>query len=146
MFVLAPGTTSRILRAVTHVSILCVLPLGIGACERRSNLLASSTSPETVLHAEWISPIQQFRPGPTTLHFRLKQTSGVALRGAKVVVEGNMTHPGMVPVYATAVETEPGRYIAKTELTMAGEWVFFLEATTPEGKLLNGSLNSTVAP
>ena len=42
--------------------------------------------------------------------------------GARIRVEANMLHPGMAPVFADARETEPGRYQAKVELSMAGDW------------------------
>ena len=56
------------------------------------------------------------------------------LAGARVRLEGNMTHPGMVPVEATAEEGKPGVYEAPVDLNMAGDWIFLIEATLPDGR------------
>lgn len=56
--------------------------------------------------------------------------------GAKVSVEGNMAHPGMVPVFGTATETQPGQYEAPLTLTMGGDWVLIVTARLPDGRRL----------
>jgi hypothetical protein len=37
-------------------------------------------------------------------------------------MEAEMSHAGMVPVFADASEIEPGRYQATMKLSMAGDW------------------------
>jgi YtkA-like len=54
--------------------------------------------------------------------------------GARVTLEGNMTHAGMTPVFAEAKEAEPGRYNATLEFTMAGDWVVLVHAALPDGR------------
>ena len=54
--------------------------------------------------------------------------------GARIQLEGNMTHPGMKPVFAEAQEAEPGRYHATLEFTMAGDWVVLVHAALPDGR------------
>ena len=44
-----------------------------------------------------------------------------------------MSHAGMVPVFADAVELEPGRYRSNLQLTMAGDWVVLVHLTLPDG-------------
>jgi len=68
-----------------------------------------------------ISP-QPPRVGPVTLTIRITDLSGAAVSGAEVTVEGNMSHAGMVPVFADASEIEPGRYQTIMKLSMAGDW------------------------
>lgn len=58
--------------------------------------------------------------------------SPVTGAGAKFVAD--MTHPGMVPVAAPAVEAAPGRYEASLEWTMAGDWSLLFEATLTDGR------------
>ena len=53
--------------------------------------------------------------------------------GARIKLEGNMLHPGMVPVFADAKETEPGRYQSNMELSMAGDWYVLVYVTLPDG-------------
>jgi hypothetical protein len=57
---------------------------------------------------------------------------GKPVTGARVRLEGSMTHPGMKPVLAAAREVAPGRYEADLALTMRGDWIVEVEAT-PEG-------------
>jgi len=44
-------------------------------------------------------------------------------------MEGNMSHAGMVPVFADASEIEPGRYQAIMKLSMAGDWRVIVHVT-----------------
>ena len=72
--------------------------------------------------------------GPATVLLTLAGEGGRPVAGAAVEVEGNMSHPGMVPVFANAAEVEPGRYRAETEFTMAGDWVLSVSARLPDGR------------
>lgn len=75
--------------------------------------------------------------GPARLIIILEDTAGVPVEGARVVIEGNMSHAGMVPVLATAEAEGPGRYgVAAFEFTMAGEWVLTVEANLPDGRVV----------
>ena len=51
-------------------------------------------------------------------------------------LEGDMSHPGMSPRFAEAKETDPGRYEARLEFPMAGDWVILLHVTLSDGKKL----------
>lgn len=76
--------------------------------------------------------------GSATFEVRLKdKASGRPVTGAAVKLEGDMTHPGMRPVFSTARETEPGRYEATMRFTMAGDWVVLLDATLAGGRSLH---------
>ena len=48
-----------------------------------------------------------------------------------------MSHAGMVPVFADARETEPGRYQSTVELTMAGDWFILVHVTLIDGRKLD---------
>jgi hypothetical protein len=47
-----------------------------------------------------------------------------------------MSHAGMSPLFAEAKETEPGRYVARLEFSMAGDWVILLHITLSDAKKL----------
>jgi hypothetical protein len=72
--------------------------------------------------------------GPAVLAVTLTGPDGAPVTGAEVSVEGNMSHPGMKPVLATAAEVRPGRYEAKMEFTMAGDWFIIVDAALPDGR------------
>jgi hypothetical protein len=56
------------------------------------------------------------------------------ISGARVALEGNMSHAGMVPVFAQASEVTPGRYQADLEFTMGGDWFILVRADLPDGR------------
>ncbi len=66
----------------------------------------------------------------------LTDAAGQPLTGAQVELEGNMTHAGMAPSLAQAVETAPGRYEAPLEFGMAGDWFILAHVTLPDGRKL----------
>jgi len=47
-----------------------------------------------------------------------------------------MSHAGMTPVFAEAKETEPGRYSATMDFSMAGDWYVLVHMTLPDGRKL----------
>ena len=73
--------------------------------------------------------------------------AGAPVTGAVVKVTGDMTHAGMQPVTAAAVETGDGGYrAAGFAFAMAGDWVVTADVTTPAGTRVSGALLTTVAP
>ncbi|HEX6717804.1 MAG TPA: FixH family protein [Pyrinomonadaceae bacterium] len=72
------------------------------------------------------------RVGQTTIILTL-QHSGQRVTGARIRLEGNMSHPGMAPVFADAAEIEPGRYRATIDLSMAGDWYVLVHVTLHDG-------------
>lgn len=71
--------------------------------------------------------------GPGRLTLAVASRTGTPIAGATVKVEGQMTHPGMAPVLADAVERAPGVYEADYTLTMAGDWVLLVSVELPDG-------------
>lgn len=74
--------------------------------------------------------------GPATVTLKVTNDKGQAIAGAKINLEGSMTHAGMVPVFAEAVEVAPGRYQAPLEFTMSGDWVLLINLTLQDGRKL----------
>ena len=56
------------------------------------------------------------------------------MTGARIKLEGNMSHAGMAPVFADAKEIEPGRYQSSMELSMAGDWYVSTRTTLADGR------------
>lgn len=74
------------------------------------------------------------RVGLARIALRVSDASGRPLSGARVSLEGNMSHAGMSPVFAEARESEPGRYQSDLEFTMGGDWVILVRLTLPDGR------------
>jgi len=68
------------------------------------------------------------------------------VEGAAVEVHGDMTHAGMAPVIAAALEVEPGLY--RTEafgFTMAGDWIITAQAKARDGRTAKAEAFVTVS-
>jgi hypothetical protein len=67
--------------------------------------------------------------------------AGQPVAGARLRVEGHMTHPGMAPATAALRETAAGTYEAPLTFTMAGDWVLVLEGALDDGRALRRQLS-----
>lgn len=76
------------------------------------------------------------RVGPVQVSLTLTE-GGQPAGDAEVRLEGNMSHPGMKPVFGDAREVAPGRYEAPLELTMAGDWFVMARITLRDGRSLS---------
>lgn len=83
--------------------------------------------------------------GPARWRVTLLDSEGRAVEGASVSVRGDMTHAGMVPVEAEAVEQEGGVYLADFEWTMAGDWIVTVTAQLPDGRAASETFAYRVA-
>ena len=95
----------------------------------------AQTSPEITL--DWSVRPDPPLVGPAMVSLTLADAkTGQPVRGAELRLEGNMSHPGMKPVFGTAREVGPGRYEAPIELTMGGDWFLLIDATLRDGRAL----------
>lgn len=124
-------------KAVTgyrSLKVTCALAIAAAcaviACHKRS----ADPDPAITLEHE-ITPLPA-RVGSERITLTLKDPSGRAITSAQVSIEGDMSHPGMGPVFAEAKETEPGRYQADLEFSMAGDWVILVHSKLPDGRKL----------
>jgi hypothetical protein len=95
-----------------------------------------SDSPPDIVLLHDVSP-QPPRVGPVTITLKLTDLPGKPISGADIKLEGNMSHAGMVPVFATATEIGAGSYRANIELSMAGDWNILVHLTLPDGRKLD---------
>jgi hypothetical protein len=119
---------------VLCIASLCCLLLGLAGCARGGRDLPD------VGVALAIEP-QPPQLGPAVITVTLTDAEGQAIRGAVVGLEGNMSHAGMVPVFATATEVAPGEYRADLEFTMGGDWFILVRADLPDGRSMERQID-----
>jgi len=90
--------------------------------------------PDIALQYE-IAP-QPPRVGATTIDIKLTDKNGAPVGGARVDLEGNMSHAGMGPASVEAKEIQAGNYRGTLQLTMAGDWIVLVHVTLPDGQKL----------
>jgi len=113
---------------------VCTATLLLAHCSKP----ASSSSEVTIEHE--ISP-EPARVGPVVITLRLADSVAKAITGAHIMLEGDMSHAGMAPVFGEAKEIAPGRYQASLTLEMPGDWVILLHVTMPGGQKLERQID-----
>lgn len=94
-----------------------------------------ATDESATIAMDWSVTPQPPTAGTVLLALTLTdRSSGQPLPGAEVRITGDMTHPGMKPVFGKAREVAPGRYETPVELTMAGDWVISIDARFRDGR------------
>jgi hypothetical protein len=73
------------------------------------------------------------------------RVDGQPIRGARLTIEGHMTHPGMAPVLSTVRETGAGVYEAELPLTMAGDWTLVVSGALADGRRVTGEHRFEIA-
>lgn len=111
----------RVLAGIAFAGTLLIF-----GCSRRVE------APTLVAIKHDISPAPA-RVGPAAVTFTLIDAAGKPVTGAQIIVEADMLHPGMRPLFAEASEQGAGRYRAHLEFPMAGDWVLLLHVTLPGG-------------
>jgi len=81
------------------------------------------------------------RIGKETVFVHLDDNSGKPVTNAAVIVEADMMHPGMSPVFETARETTPGNYEAQIVFSMGGDWVVLLHIRLADGKKIEQQMD-----
>ena len=92
-----------------------------------------------VINSE-VSP-QPVRVGPVTITIRISDFSAKPISGARIQLEGDMSHPGMAPVMGDTKEIESGRYQGVLQLNMAGDWVVLAHVILADGRKLEPQIN-----
>jgi hypothetical protein len=105
----------------------CVATLPAIACHR-----ATDAAPGISVQ-EQITPLPA-HVGPETVAVQLADAAHNPLVHAAIMVEVDMSHPGMSPVFAEATETAPGSYRANIDFSMGGDWVVLLHIKLADGR------------
>lgn len=114
---------------VRSIVAACFITAIISGCRSRNS------STDDIYVRQRISP-QPVHVGKETVAIQLVNASAQPITQAGIIVEGDMTHPGMAPVFTTASETIPGSYQAHIDFNMSGDWVLILHIKLPDGRSL----------
>jgi hypothetical protein len=93
---------------------------------------AARQSDDLVIESE-ILP-QPVQAGPVTLNLKVLDAAMKPVPGARIELEGDMTHPGMAPVFGKATEGAEGHYSGRLDLPMGGDWVILMHVTLAGGQ------------
>jgi hypothetical protein len=122
------------------LNILAFLGLALCANVLHSGCRKTSETPPDIVFEHKVAPDPPTK-GPATVTLKLADSAGKPIVGARVNLEGNMSHPGMRPVFGEASEAPPGRYEAALEFTMGGDWVIIFHITLPDGRSLQRQID-----
>jgi hypothetical protein len=113
-----------------HSALLAI----VCACGLSSACVVAAPVARDVSVESTLTPAQPTL-GKAVLRVRLLDASRNPIPGARLRVEGHMSHPGMSPVLTTAAERSPGIYEADLQFTMRGDWILLVT-----GALANGGV------
>jgi YtkA-like protein len=122
------------------LKLLAFLGLALCANVLHSGCRKTSESPPDIVFEGKVAPDPPTK-GPATVTLKLADSAGKPIVGARVNLEGNMSHPGMRPVFGEASEVSPGRYESALEFTMGGDWVILFHITLPDGRNLQRQID-----
>ena len=93
-------------------------------------------SSDAVSVAWTIEPSPPVVGTPVVARMTLRDRDQKPVIGARLRLEGLMSHPGMAPVVADAVERGEGAYEAPIQFTMAGDWILLVTGQLADGSAL----------
>src|SRR6266436_7739012 len=119
--------SSRVRVVASRVFVFLAIGLLLIGCHK-------PVEPQPALRVQFELAPQPPRRGPGVITLVVADAEGQAINGARVNLEGDMTHAGMGPVIAEAKEMGAGRYQAPFEFSMDGDWVVLVHITLPSGQ------------
>ena len=120
-------------------------PLGwrlafVAGCMFFAGCTKPASSVSSVLINSEVSP-QPVRVGLVTVTLKLIDPAAKPVSGAHITLEGDMSHPGMAPVFGEAKEIEVGRYQGALQLNMSGDWIVLTHVILANGQKLDRQIN-----
>jgi len=86
------------------------------------------------IRVSWtIDPSPPVAGRPIVARLTLRDADQKPVAGARLRLEGLMSHPGMAPVTAAVTDRGNGEYDAPLQFTMAGDWILLVTGELPDG-------------
>jgi hypothetical protein len=94
---------------------------------------AGSERPDAISVTWTLEPSPPVVGEPLTALLTLRDRDQKAITGARLRLEGVMSHPGMAPVTAAVIERGDGVYETALRFSMAGDWILIVTGDLPGG-------------
>jgi len=88
-----------------------------------------------------MEPSPPLAGGDVVARLTLRDRANKPIVGAKLHVEGQMSHPGMTPVVSDMIERGDGLYEARLRLTMEGDWTLVVAGELHDGARITKQLD-----
>lgn len=119
---MAPRRHCRVLTA----ALVLVFSIALAGCGR--------TDPGEVIRVTWtLDPSPPLVSTPLVVRLTLRDAAHQPVSGARLRLEGVMSHPGMAPVTSAVTDRGNGEYEAPLQFTMAGDWILLVTGELPNG-------------
>jgi YtkA-like protein len=129
---MAPRDQPRILRAALILACAVYAACAAGCRSDQSSQIT----------AEWtIEPSPPLAGSDAVARITLRDSARNPVVGAKLHLEGLMSHPGMTPVLSDVTERGGGIYEASLRLNMEGDWTLVLTGELRDGARVSKQLD-----
>ncbi len=118
--------------------VVLFLAVGVGLffLKKNFNIQSNNKATDAVILSWEYSPKIITLETPVDFIFNLKDATGNPIQKAKIDIEANMNHAGMVPLFTEATFINGSTYKTRFKLTMLGEWILFLSIKLPNGEVV----------
>lgn len=123
-----------IIRRHALVAFTSVGLLAVAGCHQ------AARQPDDVVIESEILP-RPLEAGPVTLNLKVQDAASRPVTGARIELEGDMSHPGMAPVFGEATESAEGYYSGRLDLPMGGDWVILMHVTLANGRKIERQID-----
>lgn len=118
---------------------LLATALLLGGCRR-----GGSSANTSDVRIDLVKPLFSPAVGPNMLRVQVLDRADNPVEDAIIQARADMTHAGMVPIFAEADAAQDGVYTLPLEWTMSGEWIVTIEAKLPDGRTASEQFDLTV--
>jgi len=121
----------RVLTAVLLACSLATTACAAPGCDVHWDRERESSG---AINVSWtLDPSPPLAGTPIVVRLTLRDRDQKPVTGARLRLEGLMSHPGMAPVTAAVTERGNGEYEAPLQFTMAGDWILLVTGELPGG-------------
>ena len=128
-----PKAARRLARWAAFLCALAAISVLVAGCGRIQQTPAAAQDGYTMTMVAQPSPPVV---GDGTLVVTLRDPAGNPVTGARLQIEGNMSHAGMKPSFGKVTGEDAGRYTVAIPWTMGGDWYVDIKATLADGRVI----------